>query len=219
MPNHVTNIVKITGDTGTVNKIVSTLFTQAKDRKNGEDNYFDLNRIVPMPAILEKTESGTTCDIARELRAVNDDAIAFENTWRSLKEKWGSETLAKALTLVEIQQQAIEETGFDNWYDWCIANWGTKWTTYSHREPVGGPDGVTFRFDTAWTLPIKALRVLSGDYPEIEIHHYYNEEGNEFYGALLYRSGVIEDNPEFYSEYHPAFQKSHEEFLASLEED
>ena len=42
----------------------------------------------------------------------------------------------------------------DNWYMWCVDNWGTKWDTgVTLVEEYD--DGVELSFDTAWGPPVK----------------------------------------------------------------
>jgi len=58
----------------------------------------------------------------------------------------------------------LEKYGFGNWYDWCSANWGTKWDAYyielvsEHYE--GDTAELTVTFDTAWAPPIEFYNEL-----------------------------------------------------------
>lgn len=48
--------------------------------------------------------------------------------------------------------------GHDTWYDWCCANWGTKWNAYhSNLDKYNN----TIEFDTAWACPIPVLEQLA----------------------------------------------------------
>lgn len=77
----------------------------------------------------------------------------------------------------------IELYGYKDWYDWNVANWGTKWD-------IGGDDGLMQRidpntmqasFDSAWAPPCQAYEKLIelGFY----IKAYYNEPGMAFCGV------------------------------------
>jgi hypothetical protein len=47
--------------------------------------------------------------------------------------------------------------GTNNWYDWSIENWGTKWNTCSSYLE----DDNTIIFDTAWSAPIPVFCKLA----------------------------------------------------------
>jgi hypothetical protein len=56
---------------------------------------------------------------------------------------------------LELKEQAnMEKYGFRNWWDWKVANWGTKWDI-SCDSPADLIEGksVTLSFDTAWAPP------------------------------------------------------------------
>lgn len=42
--------------------------------------------------------------------------------------------------------------GSKNWYDWSIANWGTKWDANSNSV-----EATKVEFDTAWSCPLPVL--------------------------------------------------------------
>lgn len=48
--------------------------------------------------------------------------------------------------------------GYDTWYDWCCAKWGTKWNAYDALFDKGNN---IIEFDTAWSCPIPVLNKLA----------------------------------------------------------
>lgn len=108
--------------------------------------------------------------------------------------------------------------GRNNWYDWCLANWGTKSNCYGYDNGVEMEDG-KLKFLTAWSAPHPILEKLSQMYPDIKIEHEWADEdiGNNC-GRYVYYDG------ERIEEYFPESQKDCLEFAAnvmdvSLEED
>jgi len=59
----------------------------------------------------------------------------------------------------EESEKLKSQHGFDNWYDWSIMNWGTKWNacdvTVEQNENV-----LNYTFDTAWDAPREIVRAL-----------------------------------------------------------
>lgn len=60
------------------------------------------------------------------------------------------------------RQRLTRLYGHDGWYDWRIANWGTKWNCYEHEHEPGSN---TWDFQTAWNSPENILKYLSGKFP------------------------------------------------------
>ena len=87
----------------------------------------------------------------------------------------------------------LEKYGFANWYDWNVANWGTKWDSSGEGfDSVGLTEGdteVTLTFDTAWSPPIAFFERMVDDHG-FSIKAYYYEPGMAFCG--LYEDGVDE---------------------------
>lgn len=57
----------------------------------------------------------------------------------------------------DLGKRERELYGLNNWYDWSVANWGTKWnaqhSSLNHKN--------TLWFDTAWSCPIPVLNKLA----------------------------------------------------------
>lgn len=107
----------------------------------------------------------------------------------TLSGSYGDEEKNRELRIQE--ESNIEKYGYKNWYDWCVANWGTKWDidTKAGESYVSG-DIFYANFDTAWSPPIEFLMHLDGrDLPmgeKIDNDYYigirYEEEGMGFQG-------------------------------------
>ena len=71
----------------------------------------------------------------------------------------------------------------ENWYDWNIANWGTKWeaSVYSHERT--DDNTIRVNFDTAWCPPIAFYEFLSRNTDWYTEATYY-ESGMAFIGKV-----------------------------------
>lgn len=72
---------------------------------------------------------------------------------------------------------AVAETGHAGWYDWSIANWGTKWGAYSYRQHERSEGRVVVLFETAWSTPTPVLRKLSEMWPTLRFDVLAFDEG------------------------------------------
>ena len=108
--------------------------------------------------------------------------------------------------------------GENNWYDWRIGNWGTKWNSYGYTENTTFQDG-KIKFLTAWSAPHPILQKLSEMFPDVKMEHEWADEDIGMNcGRYVYYDGERVD------EYFPESQKECLEFAAkvmdvSLEED
>jgi hypothetical protein len=82
----------------------------------------------------------------------------------------------------ETQKSAnIAAHGHKDWYDFCVAEWGTKWDIGSGDASVDDIEGgLMLGFDSAWAPPIAAYEKLMEQ--GFEILAYYYEPGMAFAG-------------------------------------
>ena len=116
---------------------------------------------------------------------------------------------------LELQEAAnVAEHGYKNWYDFCVAEWGTKWD-------VGGSDDcnidvtedtgtgkwvLNFSFDSAWSPPIEIYEAIAEAGHEIEAYYYEpgmafcgkfsNDGGDEYYEIAGNSDWVVANIPE-----------------------
>jgi len=80
--------------------------------------------------------------------------------------------------------------GFDNWYDWRVENWSTKWEVCEFygvdrqylTEQNEGESMITFGFSSAWAPPIGAYEQFLVDNEDCSLKAYYYEGGCDFMG-------------------------------------
>ncbi len=81
-----------------------------------------------------------------------------------------------------IKARYKKEHGSDNWYDWRVNNWGTKWNSYSCEIEEEDDDYVVYTFDTAWGPPTGVIEALREQCPDFSISAFYDEPGMEIAG-------------------------------------
>lgn len=205
MPNYVKNIVKMNG--------IENLSLYSID-KSGE-KYFDFNKIIPMPESLD-VESGSItdkalvyfvterCTIPIECLSTEKKSILKKLVTNCFNDNWLEEVFRRVMVDIynmnESEKNDYYKKGsiyFDNyikyghttWYDWCVANWGTKWNAMDSFFI----DENTIEFDTAWDCSLPIIKKISEMYPEIQIEYWWADEdiGNntgygQFFNSKMY---------------------------------
>lgn len=171
MPNWTANQLLITGDK---EKVEACLKAIANDKPRMA---IDFNKIVPMPAILLNVKKGSAEFTHGPSGNEYPVPIRVEN--------WMEDENGKKRMINGAEQAAIKATGFNDWYDWAIENWGTKWNA-SEATAESIMDGeAEIRFDTAWAPPAPILEALRKQYPELTFElNYKNEDDAEFPHSL-----------------------------------
>jgi hypothetical protein len=161
MPNHITNILTITGDEQEVQKCLAEIKGQ------NEDQFIDFNTFAPMPKELENTQA--PAKIISQEEYDKQEARIANSDLTDIEKQFG---FSRGITK-EMSKRFKEEFGADNWYDWHLQNWGTKWNAYDQISEEG--DNV-ITFDTAWSTPFDAIQTLSTKYPTLSFNVRYADE-------------------------------------------
>jgi hypothetical protein len=170
MPNWITNDVEIKGSAEELKKLKNVLKIS--------DNKFDFNGIIPMPEELQKYQSPVRIISDEEYLAQEEKKkqLIEESKVRKLNyQEEDSLTFSGGITK-EIREGLITKYGVDNWYDWCVKNWGVKWN--SKDVSVNEENNTTLYalFLTAWSTPFELFLVLSEQYPNLTIKVNYADE-------------------------------------------
>jgi len=94
--------------------------------------------------------------------------------------------------IIPMDEKLLE--GGNEWYNWRVENWGTKWNGYDGSFT---DDFTIFSFDTAWAPPLPIIKKLAEITGETFILEYI-EEGMGFCGR--YTAGQDGDYDEFYND-------------------
>ena len=109
------------------------------------------------------------------------------------------------ISKAELAVTAIVKTGYANWYDWCVDNWGVKWDVdtvfFMHADESAFKDDeksepdLIVEFETPWAPPVGILKRISKQYPDAR---FYLRWADEFgprngVGLLVAESGMIDE--------------------------
>jgi hypothetical protein len=75
----------------------------------------------------------------------------------------------------------------DNWYQWSIDNWGTKWDITEFYGTKRDGDKLCFSFQSAWGPPEEAFDYFYDNNDDVSINLKYYEPGMDFAG--IYNDG------------------------------
>ena len=212
MPNHVTNIIELECSRERSKEIMEFL------RADGQDyGSVDFNKLIPMPESLNIT-SGSETDRGIEiyLTAVNPNTKDFglekmspiefdlleimlncEKMFGKYNSNLSDEQIASFTeyqpfeTYVQTGKTAVDnfkQYGATTWYEWRIANWGTKWNAYDcyTDDPCSGK----LEFNTAWDGVPFIIQKISESFPDVLIHYGWADEdiGNNT-GRIDFKNG------------------------------
>jgi hypothetical protein len=181
MPNWVFNHLKVEGnqlDILRVKKQLNTPYTQT---------YKDY-----------VTKDGKVVEIYKE--ATHDNPVfAF---WNIIKPEDMNAYLHEEST--GIPKEGEEWFQSNNWYDWNVRNWGTKWDVavqngeeYPETQILDeGELFINYKFDTAWSPPLPAIEKLSKQHSRVVFTLDYEEE-TSWGGEIVFRNGIMEQLNEY----------------------
>lgn len=190
MPNHVATNLYVSGPVEDVNRFIAGTV-------KGES--VDLTVYLPLPQELQGTRSPTMI-VSQAEYDENKAYVAqrLANTAPEDVEKldWDYEFSKRSGCLTAaLSKEYRAKFGADNWYDWHIQNWGSKWGAYDATEwdvieAETGATGSIF-YNTAWS-PLEAyFLAVSKQFPTLVFLHEFADEGGGFVGNQTIQDGEI----------------------------
>lgn len=75
------------------------------------------------------------------------------------------------------------------WYEWRLANWGTKWNANDVQMTVDPHHAgvIQYYFQTAWSPPVEWVETFAERHPDLILTLSYDEPGMDFGGYVVLR--------------------------------
>lgn len=128
---------------------------------------------MPNHVMNKMTISGTSSIIDELLNKVTTDTTPFDFN--------GIIPMPDHIYRGDLGNKELALYGKNNWYDWSVENWDTKWNAYDVVLERDFPNEVRIQFCTAWNEPYPIYFALNEQYPDLDIYiEFANEDlGND----------------------------------------
>lgn len=175
-----------------------------KPNQNG-DLSFKFSNIFPMPERVKNTISPSSSATGKKWINSDKDAIRDNNVSDILGENPTIKLIPCENNTPEKCSELKKLFGADNWYDWNIMNYGTKWDIEVEKDSYEKYEEEFYcYFETAWSPPEIFLRKLQEKFPKLDIVLKYDLEGSDTLGVYetnRYDGEVYLDHSEAEAEY------------------
>ena len=161
------------------------------------DDWLDFNSIIPMPPQLRGADAGasdafvwafggelhSSRDLLRRVGLYSADDTPLDRPWvRSLgiatREeflRWAEKNRPDQLAAAERAMENESATGYRDWYDWQVDNWGCKWGCYGFMWQ--SDDQTAFSMETPWSAPEPIFQKLAVLFPSLTFACHFFEDG------------------------------------------
>lgn len=129
---------------------------------------------------------GDSSEIAKFREWLNDQPLTLQKIHPMPKELEDTISPTPDWSAADAEKAKIlqEKYGADNWYDWHVKNWGTKWDIEAEEVSEETDDRICFSFESAWSPPEAAIKKLGVMFPSLDFSLVYREDGMGFAGIL-----------------------------------
>ncbi len=195
MPSWCNNILTIISDEETIEKIYKETGLASSE--------FSFNSVLKMPEEL-KIKSSSSGEFGK---------IALEGDWKALDNSFVKAKRKKELSdtredfveaikadeylnrtadleLSRLILDNLKKHGYSTWYDWSLANWGTKWDANPSKTTcVKSSTQLVIYFDTPYNPPAGFFKGLCEKYSEIEATLEWIIVDSYSHGSIGYKLG------------------------------
>lgn len=192
MPNHTSTILTIKGPKAEIQRFI--------EAAKGEKGALDFNSLYPMPAELRGTSSPVRIQTQEEI----------DKTWAEWKKRKENKADSGPMGLhdfekdrpfglgitAEENERLLKTYGFNNWFDFAVNCWGTKWGAYDVGQWEVKDGQASIFYQTAWSPATPFFEKVSLDFPDLTFKHEFADEGGGFLGWEVIKEGEITENVE-----------------------
>lgn len=194
MPNHTTTELELMGPTDEIKRFILNV-------DKGDGNHFSFDSMVPMPNELITTISPSRIvtqeqiDVDKAKYNVAYNALTEDE--RKLRDNYDPKGEHSFGITQETNDRFIKQYGVNNWYDWKVKNWGTKWGAYDTNEWDVSDEYASISYHTAWSAATSFIVNASKQFPLIKFKHSFADEGGSFLGFEIIQNGEVLDTFDF----------------------
>lgn len=146
-------------------------------------NYWDMNKLFPIPTELHETVSGGF--------GINEDGTKKP----------------EQIVLEEQQAKNLAKYGHKDWYDWANENWDTKWgacnVEFDEDSFSEESNSIILYWESAWSPAVGLIKNISAQFPELVFGMHFTEEANFFAGFMVFHNGETTDEGDYNMEDQP----------------
>lgn len=166
MPNWCYNSMSVHGERSELERLTKAISCKVKNYNDDDVDGYDLSVLFPVP-----------------------DELRIDDVWFS-----SDNATPEHLALLEKYETNMAKYGYKTWYDWSIANWGTKWRPDIQDwelSDLHGESVINAYYETAWSPCDGLIREISKQFPTLLFSVTSDEEGGSFVCCEAYKDGVL----------------------------
>lgn len=147
-----------------------------------DNSQFDFDTLIPYPQEYRLLDERSR-EYSERLNSIVEDDPERDEKLAALAVAYG----------VELDTIWLQDGYNSGGYEWCIQNWGTKWSASevvidSHPNE---PHSALIHFDVPWCPPLPVVQALAEKFPGHEFLLEYYEGGIGFCGEARWNDGVL----------------------------
>ena len=187
MPNKIKNRLEIIGTENQVNEVLD--FLRGEPFEDGSEMFIDFGKIIPMPESLNISSDSWVMPLENQFSA-NTKLKEHIDQIKDYCEKNPNRKEETVNNFIAGIKNYIEY-GHATWYNWAVANWGTKWNAYQQEKPETN----VLMFETAWAGVPDLIDKLSAKFPNVSFTYKWSDEDTGCNcGTGSYKNGELEIN-------------------------
>lgn len=170
MPNHCSNDFRVHGNPKLIGEFIAYAHETREcndtltGKKEVQDETISCHKFVPYPQVFRDQD-----EVARKAMEEMKKLPKDEQDWSKLP-----------------------RDGFNSGgYEWCNANWGTKWGMYDFSEWKRSKRSASIRFNSAWSPPLPVIHAMAEKFPKLKFTLRYYERGCAFKGVLQVKGDKV----------------------------
>lgn len=194
MPNYVYGNLNILGDIKELKRFKEfakgseELFDCYTKKTEVANHILDMNKFIPYPQKFKDIDLANK-EYYEKLRNIKSKVENGEQLSEEEKK------IADELALIELGADNFpnRDDGYNSGgYQWCCANWGTKWNFGDVTcNDMGEKPELNYTFNTAWSVPYPVLLKMSEMFPSLTFEYFGDEESEAFEIEIELKAGKI----------------------------